>query len=132
MPEHYGGRWVRVYNKVVKLADGVVDLQEVANYLARMRGVFNYGAINDSFRASFSRAVKSLLAAGRLVAPNLVPVVQTAPYLPLRQAAGLLDSSDGMHIFQPWRRTRFVTLAGIEKPQYEDDDATPDSSATKA
>jgi hypothetical protein len=111
MPEKHGRGWVRVGGNVVRLAPQVADLLEVARHLAKQRAATGeiVGETKNAFRASFSRAVKSLFAAGRLTAPRMVPIAAVDPYFPLKNPDAIHDLADGMFFQQP-RRKRFVTL----------------------
>ena len=67
--------WVRTYGAWVRIADDVYDLRQNEKYLARRHNALDYGTIEKSFAASWSRATRSLVTAGYLDRLLYLPII---------------------------------------------------------
>ena len=100
--------WLVVNRAVVRIPPDIHDLRATARFLAVKNGAIHAGSvISPAFDASFSRAVRSLLARGYLARVSMLPVIECE-----KDDRGIVESfSDGNVIVLRGRQTRFVRKA---------------------
>jgi len=99
--------WVIHRNKRFLLDDAMYDLRGVLKLMAKRNNktYCNGSYVENSYQASFSRAVRGLEKRGVLNFPGLIPIIDWD------QKEGLYFLSDGVFFFVSEKQRRFCTIS---------------------